>query len=489
MTQSVFTIGKMDCPSEERLIRARLGPLPSVTALAFNLLERELTVTHETTEQALLAALAPLQLDASIKVTAERSDQGTTVPTPAVSRLQWFALAVSGAAALSAEALGWLSNNEHSTAVVLLALLSILSGGRETLKKGWIALRTFTLNIHFLMSLAVAGAAALGEWPEAAVVIFLFALAELIEALSLDRARRAIGLLMQMVPDTALVRLPSGEWQEVNAKDVKVDDVIRVRPGERVALDGVVVNGESRVNQAPITGESMPVAKRRDDIVFAGTINEFGVLEIRVTAAKGNTTLDRVIRAVRQAQAARAPTQRRVDQFARYYTPGVVILAVLVATVPPLVWATPFIPWVYKALVLLVIACPCALVISTPVTVVSGLAAAARSGILVKGGAFLEQGHRIRAIAFDKTGTLTEGRPVVTDVVSLDSIDEPAALRLAAALDAHSNHPVARAIITAWQERNDARAPLPAVDAFEIVNGLGVRGTIAGTRYLIGNHR
>jgi Cd2+/Zn2+-exporting ATPase len=286
------------------------------------------------------------------------------------------------------------------------------------------------------------------------------------------------------------VRKSNGDWHDVATAEVKVDSMIRIRPGERLPLDGVVAGGESSVNQAPITGESMPVTKGIDDTVFAGTINQQGMLEVRVTAAKGNTTLDHVIRTVREAQSARAPTQRLVDRLARYYTPIVVVIAVLVAVLPPLLMGAAFVPWLYKALVLLVIACPCALVISTPVTIVSGLAAAAHSGILVKGGVYLEEAYRIRAIALDKTGTLTLGRPVVTDFVLLSSNDEQTARRLAAALDSHSDHPIARAIVSDWTaRRSGAASSLPNVTAFEAVNGRGVRGTIDGMQYLIGNHR
>lgn len=484
---TVFHIEKMDCPAEEQLIRARFAAIAGVSGLAFDLMARELTVTHSTTEQALLNLIAPLDLNASLKATAIR---GTQMPRPAPSSSGWLMLGVSGIAAVGAEVLAWLSGNERGLPVVVLALLSIAVGGFDTLKRGWIALRSFALNIHFLMSLAVIGAAAIGQWPEAAMVIFLFAVAERIESMSLDRARNAIRLLLDMTPDTASVRTPSGEWQDVDAASVNLDQVIRVRPGERLPLDGVVVGGESSVNQAPITGESMPVAKRVGDTVFAGTINQQGLLEVRVTAAKGDTTIDHVIRVVREAQSARAPTQRLVDRIARYYTPVVVVVAILVAVLPPLFLGAPSVPWLYKALVLLVIACPCALVISTPVTIVSGLAAAARRGILVKGGAYLELGHRIRAIALDKTGTLTQGRPIVTDFASLNSTDERTARRLAAALDSHSDHPIARAIVNDWTERTgETASSLPDVTGFQAVNGFGVRGTIDGTPYLIGNHR
>lgn len=266
--------------------------------------------------------------------------------------------------------------------------------------------------------------------------------------------------------------------------DVALETIVRVKPGERIPLDGMIISGQSTVNQAPITGESMPVEKKTGDTVFAGTINERGTFEFRVTANKGNTTLARIIRSVQAAQSERAPTQRFVDKFAHYYTPAVVVLAILIASVPPLVFGAAFAPWFYKALVMLVIACPCALVISTPVTVVSGLAAAARRGILIKGGVYLEEGRKLKALALDKTGTLTHGKPVVTDIAPLQHQPQEHYSQLAASLDSHSEHPVASAIVAYV-----GKQPLLEVTNFESITGRGVKGVIDGTLYYIGNHR
>ncbi|WP_395400957.1 heavy metal translocating P-type ATPase [Pseudoduganella sp. UC29_106] len=372
--------------------------------------------------------------------------------------------------------------------MIALALLAIASGGIDTLRKGWIALRHFSLNMNFLMSLAVIGAAAIGQWPEAAVVIFLFAVAEMIEALSLDRARNAIKQLMAMTPDTATVQEMDGTWIEKPASQVSIGALVRVQPGQRIALDGVVTRGQTTVNQAPITGESMPVAKQPDDAVFAGTVNEHGEIEYRVSAAQGDSTLARIVRSVEQAQGDRAPTQRFVDEFARYYIPAVVALAVLVALVVPFVLGVPFRPWLYKALVLLVIACPCALVISTPVTVVSALAAAARHGILIKGGAYLEQGRKLKVVALDKAGTITLGLPSVTDVRVLDSGDEATPLRLAASFAMRSDHPVSAAVVEYWTRTVPGGALLDVTD-FIALPGRGVKGVIEGQSYCFGNHR
>ena len=489
MKQSTFVIANMDCPTEEALIRKRLGAVPGIEELAFNLMERRLTVGHRLPDDGpILGALGEIGMRAGPQqpaaCTSCASDRAAEAPAvPARTRLL---MAVSGTAALAAEALAWSGADETSLPVIGLALLSIATGGLGTLKKGWIALKTFTLNMNFLMSVAMIGAVAIGEWPEAAVVIFLFALAELIETLSLERARNAVRGLMAMAPETATVRLENGAWVERPAAQIQVGQTLRVKPGERIPLDGVVTAGASAVNQAPITGESMPVEKAAGDAVFAGTVNERGAFEFRVTANKGGTTLDRIIHTVQEAQGQRAPTQRFVDQFARYYTPAVVAFAVLVALIPPLFFGAAFLDWFYKALVMLVIACPCALVISTPVTVVSGLAAAARHGILVKGGVHLENGRRIKAVALDKTGTLTHGRPVLTDVVRLNARPADELLQLAASVDAHSEHAVAAAIVAAWQEPG---RPLLDVNAFEALAGRGAKGTVAGQLYYVGNHR
>ncbi len=494
MKHSMFIIRNMDCPTEEALIRKRLGSVPGIGELAFNLMERRLAVTHTLAdERPIHDALREIGMNA---VPAPQVQQDACSncedETPMVPHLTWALMAVSGIAAIASEIVAWNGASEQSFAVIALALLSITTGGVSTLKKGWIALKTFTLNMNFLMSVAMIGAIAIGDWPEAAVVIFLFALAELIETLSLERAKNAIRGLMAMTPEIATVRLDIDEWREIAAADVQVGQTVRVKPGERIPLDGVVTAGGSSVNQAPITGESIPVAKVQGDPVFAGTLNERGMLEFRVTANKGNTTLARIIRSVQEAQGQRAPTQRFVDQFARYYTPAVVVFAVLVAAVPPLLFGAAFEPWFYKALVMLVIACPCALVISTPVTVVSGLAAAARQGILVKGGVHLENGRLIKVVALDKTGTLTHGKPVVTDVVPLVEKPIDTLLQLAASVDAHSEHPIAAAITSAWQTPADVNVkprPLLPATSFESLTGRGAKAVIDGQLYYVSNHR
>ncbi|MHC2146695.1 heavy metal translocating P-type ATPase [Pseudomonas sp. 210_17 TE3656] len=479
---SRFRIEAMDCPTEQTLIQNKLGKLAGVEQLEFNLINRILGVRH-THADTLTIEQAVASLGMQAEPLTESSEEPAAPPAP--GKKHWWPLALSGVAAIAAEGIHF-AELAPSWVVALVALVSILSCGLGTYKKGWIALKNRNLNINALMSIAVTGAVLIGQWPEAAMVMFLFTVAELIEARSLDRARNAIGGLMQLSPDMATVQQSDGQWREVEVKQVALGALVRVRPGERIGLDGEVVSGQSSIDQAPITGESLPVEKGPGDKVFAGTINQAGALEYRVTAAAGQSTLARIIKAVEEAQGARAPTQRFVDQFSRIYTPAVFAFALAVAVIPPLFMAGAWFDWIYRALVLLVVACPCALVISTPVTIVSGLAAAARKGILVKGGVYLEGGRKLDFLALDKTGTITHGKPVQTDHVVLDPLFEGRAQTLAASLADRSDHPVSRAIAV---YANEQQLALSDVSAFEALAGRGVRGEVAGELYHLGNHR
>ena len=476
---STFRIEAMDCPTEQTLIQNKLGKLTGVQQLEFNLINRILGVTHD------LPTTAPI-IDAikSLGMQADPIEEGVAPAEPPAKK-HWWPLAVSGVGALGAEVLHF-TNAAPTWVIALVALISIFSGGLTTYKKGWIALKNLNLNINALMSIAVTGAILIGQWPEAAMVMFLFTVAELIEAKSLDRARSAISGLMQMTPEQATVRQADGSWVEQEVKVIELGAIVRVRPGERIGLDGEVTSGQSTIDQAPITGESLPIEKTVGDKVFAGTINQAGSLEYKVTAAANNSTLARIIHAVEQAQGARAPTQRFVDTFAKVYTPAVFIFALGVALIPPLFMGGVWFEWVYRALVLLVVACPCALVISTPVTIVSGLAAAARKGILIKGGVYLEGGYKLDYLALDKTGTITHGKPVQTDYLALFPNMEDSAPALAASLAGRSDHPVSLAIANAAVDKN---LTVHTVDNFEALTGRGVKGEINGEVYYLGNHR
>jgi Cd2+/Zn2+-exporting ATPase len=393
-------------------------------------------------------------------------------------------LIAAGVAALASEAVELAYGDTWVALVLSLAAIGV--GGLSTYKKGWIAFKNRNLNMNALMTIAVTGALLIGHWPEAAMVMVLFTLAEVLEARSLDRARSAIRGLMALTPDKATMRQPDGSWIDVEAGMIPVGSLVRLKPGERIALDGELVEGHSAVNQSPITGESLPVEKAVGDTVFAGTINEYGSFVYRVTAGANDSTLARIIHAVEQAQSSRAPTQRFVDQFARYYTPAVFALALAVAVAPPLLAGGQWMDWIYRALVLLVIACPCALVISTPVSIVSGLAAAARKGILIKGGAYLEDGHKLRWLAFDKTGTLTHGKPVQTDFEAWQGADASHVRTVAASLAARSDHPVSRALAVLAREDG---VPLLEVTDFAAIPGRGIQGRIGSQFYCLANSR
>ncbi|MGF6296370.1 heavy metal translocating P-type ATPase [Paraburkholderia youngii] len=485
--RTAIRILQMDCPTEEALIRKKLARMPDVRSMDFNLMQRVLTVVHAS--DALEPVLAALRsLDFTPELASDASAGNASAASIAASgavQKPWWPLILSGVIAATSEAASWLG--APVWVVAGLAVVAIASCGLTTYRKGWVALRNGNMNINALMSIAVTGAALLGQWPEAAMVMVLFTIAELIEARSLDRARDAIEGLMRLTPAEASVQQPDGAWQLVRVDSIAPGALVRVKPGERIALDGDIVAGRSSVDQAPITGESLPVDKAVGDAVFAGTINQAGSFDYRVTAAAGNTALARIIHAVEEAQGTKAPTQRFVDEFARVYTPIVFAIALAVALIPPIVFGGAWHAWVYKALVLLVIACPCALVISTPVTIVSGLAAAARKGILIKGGVYLEQGRKLSRLALDKTGTITYGKPVQTEFEVVGDAGETLRYRtLAASLAGRSDHPVSMAIAAA---ANDDGVEHLHVDAFEAIAGRGVRGDIDGITYWLGNHR
>ncbi len=487
---SFLRILEMDCPTEETLIRKKLGQFEEVVALDFNLLQRRLTVVHQAgMRPEIEAAIKSLGMEPIVdnldnQDTSTSGSESKTSPASLLSPQKRNLLMLAGISALAAEAMHWLSQPEWLSA--MLALIAILACGPSTYKKGWIALKSGELNINALMTIAVTGAFLIGQWPEAAMVIFLFNIAEIIEAGSLDRVRNAVQGLIALTPSLATVRQEDGRWQEVETKTVMPGSIVRIRPGERIALDGVLTTGQSTVNQAAITGESLPVEKTVGESVFAGTLNEAGSFEYRVTAAASESTLARIIHAVQSAQGKRAPMQRFVDRFAAIYTPIIFAIALCIAVLPPLLTGAPWLTWIYKALVLLVIACPCALVISTPVSIVSALAAAARRGVLIKGGVYLEAGRKLKWLALDKTGTITQGRPVLTDSMPIQAVDKINALGLAVSLAARSDHPVSVAIARAAEHKSE---PHLEVEAFVALPGRGVEGTISGVRYLLGNHR
>jgi len=487
-----FHVPTMDCASEASEIRRATQYIIGIRAITFQLSQRTMAIDAPaaSVEQALVAIRRagfdpqPVEENGG----ASRSESG------AASRDQDHGTRSSGAwrlgcallLAIGAEVLGFLAPDTQfwKAAGLAVAAAAILLAGFDVYKKGLTALRLGRLNINALMTVAVTGAFLIGQWPEAAMVMALYAIAEAIETRAFDRARNAIKGLLEMAPEEASVRQADGSWATLPVAPVALGAIVRVRPGERVPMDGVLSAGNTSINQASVTGESIPVDKAVGDLVFAGTINESGTFEFKVTALASDSTLARIIHAVEVAQGTRAPTQGFVDRFAALYTPTVFVIALAVALLGPWLLDWTWLEAVYKALVLLVIACPCALVISTPVTVVSGLAAAARRGILIKGGIYLEEARKLKAIALDKTGTITEGKPqLVTWEVLGTGTDAAAAEHIAAALAGHSDHPVSRAI-AAGLAPNSAEAK-----DFSAIAGRGVQADIGGTVYVLGNHR
>ena len=488
-----YRIANMDCSSEESEIRRALEPIAGVKQLRFDLGQRTVSLAAEPAD--LTAAIAaierigykPQPLTEPTADAAGGREQGVDHDHAHVeSGLPRLIGAL--AFAIAAEAVAFFA---PETALlkgvqILLAVLAIYLAGFGTYQTGLLALKAGRLNINALMTVAVTGAFVIGQWPEAAMVMALYAVAELIEAKAVDRARNAIKSLLDLAPQDAEVQQADGQWQRMPTAAVAVGAIVRLRPGERVPLDGMVTAGASAIDQAPVTGESVPVDKGVGDEVFAGTINQNAALEFRVTALATDSTLARIIHAVEEAQATRAPTQRFVDRFAAIYTPGVFVLALGVALLMPWLMGWTWMEAVYKALVLLVIACPCALVISTPVTVVSGLAAAARRGILVKGGVYLEQARSLKAVALDKTGTITEGKPKLVDVqIVRDGTDRAVVARAALSVAGRSDHPVSKAIAAGLAVESSASE----VDGFEAVVGRGVQARLDQVPYVLGNHR
>ena len=381
--------------------------------------------------------------------------------------------------------LGWMNLGPGWLGTVIFALAT-LAGGMLVFPAAWKALLAKRLDMNVLMTVAVAGAWIIGEHGEAAAVVFLFSLSELLESWAATRARRAVQALLELSPPTAIVIGADGTEREIAVAEVAIGTEIRIRSGSRVPLDGEVVSGNSSVDQAPITGESVPVDKAPGDSVFAGTVNQEGSLTVRVTKAAGDSTLARIIQLVGEAEEQKPPTQRWVDRFAAIYTPAVFIAAILVAVIPPLLMGQAWNPWVYRSLVLLVIACPCALVIATPVSIVSGLTALARRGVLVKGGVYLEAVGKLRALAVDKTGTITQGKPQVTGITTVGELSEEEILRFAASINSHSEHPLAVAIVDAAHSRNLNFEP---ATNYLSITGQGARANIGGHPHFIGNHK
>ena len=474
--EAVFRVEGMDCHEEVVILERRLKPLTGLEAMSADVIGRRLHVQYDA------AKLTTADMVDAVGQTGMRmwlEHEEPRASGPDVRTRFW--LTVASGATLTAGLAATVF--ERSLPAALCFAAGALVGGIYPARRAVTALRTRTVDINVLMVIAVAGALSLGEWLEAASVVFLFALAQWLEARTLERARQAIRALVDLTPRDAIVKR-GGVEQRAAVVSIAVGDVVVVRPGDKVPLDGTIIAGHSDVNEAPMTGESLPVDKGPGDDAYAGTINGRGSLELTVTRIGPDTRLARIIHLVEAAQSRRAPVQSFVDRFARIYTPAVIALSVLVAVLPPLVGGADAGTWFYRSLVLLVIACPCALVISTPVSIVSALSAAARNGVLIKGGAHLERLAAVRAVAFDKTGTLTRGEPDVADIVAVGSASTQDVLRLAAAVETRSEHHIARAI--AARARLDGIA-VPDATGFMSVPGMGVEALVGGRTTAVGN--
>ncbi len=495
MKTSRYRVQGLDCAEEATTLRNTVGKLPGVAELSFDVLRGMMIVEHE-------PAISDERIVETVASTGMRAevwqDTAQVADTQDGHGRQWKTWTTIGSGAalglgfvIHGILTGWVvaigaADAHIPIAVIAMYLVSIALGASPVLPKAWFALRGWRLDINVLMTVAVAGAIGIGEFSEAATVAFLFAVSIAVEAWSVGRARRAVEALMKLTPDTARVLGPDGSEITQPAGEVNVGDTLVVRPGEKFPLDGRVHKGETTVNQAPITGESVPVAKRPGDDVFAGTINQDGAVEVETTKRADDSTLARIIRLVTDAQRKRAPTEQWVETFARRYTPSVMMLAVAVMLLPPLLAGASWSHWFYQGLVLLVIACPCALVISTPVSFVAALTSAAHQGVLVKGAGYLEVASKLRAIALDKTGTLTIGRPEVKEIVALSGHTDNEVLEIAASIEARSQHPLAEAIVR--HAESLGLKPKPAED-FQAISGKGATAKLDGQPVWIGSHR
>jgi Cd2+/Zn2+-exporting ATPase len=473
--EAVFRVEGMDCNEEVVILERRLRPLAGMEALSADLVGQRLHVSYDAAKLT-TAAIVDAVGQTGMRMWLEHEGPGAAGPDV---RVRFWLTLGSGATILAALAISSLS---PAVSVGLLVAATIAAGIFPT-RRALVALRTRTVDINVLMVIAVCGAMALRQWFEGASVVFLFALAQWLEARTLERARQAIRALVELSPREAIVKR-NGVEHRAPVETIVVGAEIVVRPGDKIPLDGRVLAGRGDVNEAPITGESLPVDKGPGDEVYAGTINGRGSLDLEVIRVGRDTRLARIIHLVEAAQARRAPVQSFVDRFARIYTPVVIALAAIIAVVPPVLFAADPATWIYRSLVLLVIACPCALVISTPVSIVAALSAAARNGVLIKGGVHLERLADVRVVAFDKTGTLTRGEPRVSDVIAVDGLSPTDVLRYAAAVEARSEHALARAITHRAQELD---LDVPAVQDFMSTPGRGAEARIGDRKVIVGN--
>ena len=491
LVTSVFRITGMDCSECAAKIERVVSAADGVEQASVNFITARLTVSHHIPTVEIIRIVEGLGYSA-IPEADSTSAEATGKHSYLATHARGFTTAISGFMLVLAWGLSLLNVNNLSATSFLAVhfdqvlfinyLLAVITGGFWTIRLGISSLKARIIDINVLMVVAVSGALIIREWNEAATVAFLFSVSNLLESYAMEKTRQSIRRLMELAPTDALI-LRNGQEIRLPVEEVQLAEVVLVKPGDKIPVDGCVSAGGSAVDQAAITGESVPVEKQIGDEVYAGTMNMLGALEIKVTKLANDSALARIIHLVEEAQAQRAPSQAFVDRFARYYTPAVLILAVGIAIIPPFFFHQAWDPWLYRALALLVVSCPCALVISTPVAIVSAIGNAARHGVLIKGGAFLEQAGSITAMAFDKTGTLTQGRPEVTDIIPFGNNDATDLLRVAAAVEQRATHPLADTIIRRAQQDQIA---LPAIEGFSSLPGQGAMAYVGNELFYVG---
>ena len=479
--KKVYRVQGFSCANCAGKFERNVKALPGVIDAKVNFGASKISVYGETTVDELeeAGAFEQLKVMPEAKVNADKND-----PTKKASFYKTYQTFLFAIVFLMIGIISFFYNGESNPVTILLFMVTILVGGLNLLKIGFKNLLKFDFDMKTLMTVAVIGGAIIGEWLEVSIVVILFALSEELERFSMDRARLSIQSLMEIAPNQALIKR-NGQEILLPVAEITIGDTMIVKPGDKIAMDGIVVGGHSSVNQAAITGESIPVEKQHEDQVFAGTLNEEGLLEVEVTKLVQDTTIAKIIHLVEEAQGERAPAQAFVDRFAKYYTPVIMVIALLVAVLPPLLFALSWETWIYQGLAVLVVGCPCALVISTPISIVSAIGHAAKKGVLIKGGIYLEEIGALKAIAFDKTGTLTEGVPVVTDYqVFTEEQTRTDLLRIIGALEHRSQHPLAKAMIKHAEGLN---YQVLKVDDFASITGKGIRGDVDGVTYYVGS--
>lgn len=479
MTEKTYRIEGLSCTNCAGKFEKNVKQLPGVTSATVNFGASKISVEGQTTIEELEEAGAFENL---IIRDDQENDEQVRSKESFIKRN--IALIISLGFILVA-VISQLSLGEDHLLTKALYILAIIIGGFDLFKEGFSDLIKLDFSMESLMTIAIIGAAFIGEWAEGSIVVILFAISEALERFSMDKARQSIRSLMDIAPKEALIRRNNVE-QLVSVDKIDIDDIMIIKPGQKIAMDGLVINGHSSVNQAAITGESVPVEKQLDDEVFAGTLNEEGVLEVKVTKKVTDTTIAKIIHLVEEAQGERAPAQAFVDKFAKYYTPFIIIMALLIVVVPPLFFGGDWNKWLYQGLSILVVGCPCSLVISTPVSIVSAIGNAAKNGVLVKGGVYLEEIGHLRAIAFDKTGTLTKGKPVVTDFIATSSETDINYLSIISSLESLSQHPLASAILNEADKTNVDYKSIQIED-FQSITGKGLIGIHQNIRYYIGS--